>query len=211
MRRLSLLVLVGAPAVILLAAPAAATAPRPDAHDRALAARLDTEVAAFRAIAAQTSGDASTRSLDGCLYLKKHPKDAFAAIFVLLPALVIELVAEHKQELTGLERAVAGMRPDSALFRRWLAAERASLRLILEFDNGGRKIDLCKAAAVMLDKTSTPADIRRVLGVDPGLIPKLFSGNSSAAGSTVTTLNPKMRAFLIAAGVPRKHAVVLTS
>ncbi len=202
-----------ASAAVMLTASAAAIAatPRPDAYDRALAARLDAKVATFRAIAAQTSGGTSTQSLDHCAYLKKHPKDAFAAIFAILPALLVELVSEYKPRLTDLKATIARMHPHAPLFRQWLTAQRKNFALILQFDSHGKKVDLCAVATVMLTKTSSPADIRRVLGVDPALIAKLFASGSSSAGGAVARLNPKMRAFLIAAGVPRKNAVALTS
>ena len=66
------------------------------------------------------------------------------------------------------------MHPHSALFRKWTAAEGQDLALILKFDNHGKKIDLCHAATVMLDKKTTAADIRRVIGIDPTLIALVF-------------------------------------
>jgi hypothetical protein len=101
-----------------------------------------------------------------------------------------------------------GLHPHSALFRSWTAAEARDLALILKFDNHGKKIDLCQAAAVMLDKKTTPADIRRVIGIDPALIALLFQRPVS---KTLTHLNPKMRAFFVAAGLPAADAKTLTS
>ncbi len=190
---------------------ALAAAAKPDAHDRALAARLDAKVATFRAIAARTSGGNSTKSLNSCAYLKKHPKDAFAAVFALLPALLAQVVNEYRPQLTDLRDTVVAMHPDSPLFRQWLAATGESFGLILTFDNHGKKIDLCRAAQVMLSKTSTPADVKRVLGIDPALVATLFSRSSTEASTTITKLNPKMRAFLVAAGVSRRNAVAMTT
>ena len=100
--------------------------------------------------------------------------------------------------------------PDSTLFRSWVGAEQKNLELILAFDNHGAKIDLCRAATVMLDKSSTADDVQKVLGIDPSLIARLFSSGSSAAGASLTRLNPRMRTFFVAAGLSRKDAAILT-
>jgi hypothetical protein len=60
----------------------------------------------------------------------------------------------------------------------------------------------------MLDKKSTPADVQRVLGIDPSLIAVLFQ---SPAGAALAGLNPQMRAFFIAAGLSKADAKILTS
>ena len=83
--------------------------------------------------------------------------------------------------------------------------------LILQYDNHGQKIDFCRAATVLLSKKSTAQDIRKAIGIDPALIGKLFSSGSSGPGTTVTHLNPKMRKFLVAAGVSARNAKALTT
>ena len=84
----------------LAASAAAATAPRPDGHDRALALALDAKVKTFRAIAKQTGQSSSLQSsLDRCPLLKNDPSQAFAAFFVLIPALLAELVNEDGPQL----------------------------------------------------------------------------------------------------------------
>lgn len=200
-------------AVAALAALSAAAAlgagPSPDAHDRALAHRLDAKVQTFREIAAQKGGSASIkRSLDRCPLLQKDPGQAFAALLSVLPALMTEVVNRYGPRLRGLERTINAMHPHSRLFASWLAAEGQSFALILRFDNHGKKVDLCKAAEVMLDKKSTAEDVHRVLGIDPSLIVALFQ---SPASATLTELNSRMRAFFVAAGLPAAHARALTS
>jgi hypothetical protein len=199
-------------AVLALAATAAtaatAAAPKPDAHDRALAARLSAKVSTFREVAASSDDNSLQRSLDRCPLMKKDPGQAFAAVFVLLPALLAGLVNEYRPQLADLRDTVAAMHPHAPVFRQWLDAERRSFGLLLQFDNHGKKIDLCEAATVMLDKHSTADDIHRVLGIDPRLIPKLFQSTSS---SKVTKLNPRMRTFFVAAGVSKANAKALTS
>jgi hypothetical protein len=140
--------------------------------------------------------------------MKKDPSQAFAALFALAPALLVELVNDYGPELRDLRGTIAGMQPHSALFRKWTTAETAEFDLILQFDNHGKKIDLCEAATVMLDKKSTAADIHRVLGIDPILVAKLFT---SSATSAATKLDPQMRAFFVAAGLSAKDAKTLTS
>lgn len=193
----------------VLAAAALGAAPKPDAHDRALARQLDAKVQTFRDIAAKEGvSDSLKHSLDRCPVLQKDPGQAFAALFALLPALLTEIVDDYGPELRGLRQTIAGMHPHAPLFRSWLAAEGQSFALILRFDNHGKKIDLCKAATVMLDKESTAADIQRILGIDPSLIAVLFQ---SPASAKLSKLNPKMRAFFVAAGLPAADAKTLTS
>jgi hypothetical protein len=185
------------------------TGPRPDAHDRALARRLDAKVQTFRKIAAQEGGsDAIKQSLDKCPLLKKDPGQAFAALFALLPALLTQIVNDYGPQIRDVQRTLSPMHPDAPLFRQWLRAENQSFALILRFDNHGKKIDLCRAATVMLDKKSTAADIHRLLGIDPALIGTIFK---SPASATLTKLNPKMQAFFVAAGISKADAKVLTS
>ncbi len=195
--------------VLGLVASAVGAAPRPDGHDRALAARLDAEVTTFKQVVARSHGDSRLQSsLDPCAFAKKDPSQAFAAAFALLPVLRIEVVNDYRPQLTALRDTLGGMRADSALFQQWLDAEKNDFALILEFDNHGKKIDVCKAASVLVDKNSSATYVQRALGIDPTLIAKAFSSPLSA---TLTKLNPKMRPFLIAAGLPRKHAAALTS
>ena len=193
----------------LTAGAAFAAAPKPDAHDRALARALAAKVKTFREIAAQTRGnDSFKQSLDRCPVVKKNPSQAFAAVFAILPALLTELVNDYGPVLRDLRQTLLAMHPHAALFRRWTAAEAKNFDLILQFDNHGKKVDLCEAATVMLDRKSTAADVHRVLGIDPSLIAKLFRAGAS---STATRLDPQMRAFFVAAGLSAKDAKTLTS
>lgn len=193
-------------------AAAGATSTRPDKRDRALIARLDAKVTAFRAIAASKSNDTQLNdALDHCAALKKDPGQAFAAVFALLPALLADLVTEYKPELTDLHDTLAGLHPDSALFRQWASAEAQAFGLILRFDNHGKKIDYCAAAGVLLSKKSTPQQVRDALGLDPALIGLLFSSGTSKESATLKRVNPKMRAFLRAGGVSAQNAKAMTS
>jgi hypothetical protein len=206
-RRITVAVAAGLVALALSVA-ASGAAPRPDAHDRALASQLSAEVTTFKQLSSGTKDNSLQTSLDKCAFIKKHPKDAFGAIFALIPVLLIEVVKDYGPQLRTVRSSIGGMHPDSPLFAQWLTAEGNDLSLILEFDNHGKKIDLCEAATLLLDKKTTAADVHRVLGIDPALLGKIFS---SPASSKLENLNPKMRAFLIAAGVSRKNAAALTS
>lgn len=192
---------------LVLGGAALAATPKPDAHDRRLAAELSAEVTTFQRLAGGKDNSLQT-SLDRCGFIKKHPKDALAAIFALIPVVLIEAVNEYGPQLRTLRSSLGGMHPDSPLFAQWLTAEGDDLSLILEFDNHGKKIDLCEAATLLLDKKTTAADVHRVLGIDPALLRKLFS---SPVSSRLEKLNPRMQAFLIAAGVSKKNAASLTS
>ncbi|HEX4518788.1 MAG TPA: hypothetical protein VH063_04310 [Gaiellaceae bacterium] len=205
-RQIGTVVAAGMLVLVLSAASFAATA-KPDSHDRALAALLSAKVTTFKQFAG--SPDQSLqKSLDSCALIKKNPKDAFAAIFALLPVILIDVVNEYGPELRALRNSLGAMDPDSPLFAQWLSAEGSDLSLILQFDNHGKKIDLCDAATVLLDKKTTAAELQRVLGIDPALLAKIFTSPVSAR---LEKLNPKMRTFLIAAGVSRKNAATLTS
>ncbi len=193
---------------LALSTGASAAAPKPGAHDRALARQLSARVTTFQQLASGTKDDSFQKSLGRCAFIKKHPKDAFAAIFALVPVVLIEAVDEYGPELRSLRSSIGAMHPDSPLFAQWLTAVGGDLSLILEFDNHGKKIDLCDAATLLLDKKTTAADVHRVLGIDPTLLGKVFSNPVS---SKLENLNPKMRTFLIAAGVSRKNAATLTS
>jgi hypothetical protein len=197
-------------AALPLAAAAAllvTSAPAPDAHDRALAARLDAGVATFRTLAAPSSRAGSLPK--HCAVLNKgSTANRFAAAFALTPVLLGEVVHEYKPQLVSLRKTIDGIHPDSPLFAHWIAAERQSFALLLRLDTHGKKIDLCQAATVMLDKSSTAADWQRAIGFGPALVSLLFN---SKAEATLTSLDPKMRAFFVAAGLSRKSAKTLTS
>jgi hypothetical protein len=186
----------------------ASGAPAPDAHDRALAAKLDAGVATLRKLATPSSNTADS-ALKRCAALNGANADKeFEAAIAVTPVLLGELVHQYKPQLVELQQTIEDIHPDSPLFARWIAALKQSFTLTLRFDTHGRQIDLCKAAAVILDKSSTAADWQRVLGYGPALFAKLFS---SKAGSTLTALDPKMRAFFVAAGIPARNAKTLTS
>src|SRR4051812_12114786 len=121
-------------ALVLAAAPALAATPRPDAHDRALVARLSARISTLKAVAKQTDSKQLDETLKGCPALKGDPSKAFAAVFVLLPALLIDVVNQYKPQLSRLRDELSGMRPHSQLFADWLAREGDSLDLILTFD-----------------------------------------------------------------------------
>ncbi len=201
-------------AAALLALTAAggalAVAARPDAHDRALAAQLNAKLATFAAVVAQSGENSLIKGeLRNCAPFKtKDAGKAFAAAVALLPALMVRLVDDYKPQITELVQTVEALHPDSPLFRAWATALGKSYSLMLEFDNHGAKIDLCHATTVILDKRSTAADYRRALGINPLLVAELFQ---SAASQTVTTLDAKMRAFFLAAGLSASSAATLTS
>ena len=207
-----LVLIVSVTAVLVAASAAAAATPVPDAHDRALAQQLAARVASLQKVAAASKGgdDKITKALKGCKGLGKSPADGFAVVFAMLPVLLVDLVNQIRPQLLEVRSTIGAMHPHAVLFRRWLAAEDASVDQILAFDNHGKKIDYCAAAKVMLAKDASDAQVRAVLGVSSTQIKKLFSGSSSQASATVTKLNPQMRAFLIAAGVRRSVAVQLT-
>jgi hypothetical protein len=193
-------------AALALAGPAAAAAPKPDAHDRALVKQLNDKVTTFRNIASGTQNGGN--SLGKCAQFKGDPQQALGAVFVLIPVFLAEIVNEYGPQIRDLRDTIAAMHPDSPLFARWLAAEQQTFSLLLQFDNHGKKVDLCQAAKVMLDKHSTDADIYRTIGIHTMLIGRLFG---SSASSTVNKLNPQMRAFFVAAGLTPADAKVLTS
>ena len=197
---------------LIAASVAAATTPKPDAHDRALAHQLAAKVESLKKLTAtsNTGDDRITNELKGCKTLGNTPADSFAVIFAMLPVLLIDIVNEIRPILIDIRDTIAGMHPHNSVFRRWLAAEGAGVDQILTFDNHGKKIDSCAAVKVMLAKNPSDARIRAVLGIDPAKLKSLFSGATTQASETVKKLNPQMRAFLIAAGVRRSVAVQLT-
>lgn len=198
-------------AVLVLAlATGAVAAATPDGHDRALAHRLDSKVSTFSTIVAQTGENSLIKGeLKSCApFQSKDPSKAFAAAFALLPALLVRLVDDYKPQMVDLVQTVSAMHPDAPVFREWLTALGKTYALILKLDNHGRKVDLCEATTVFLDKKSTAADYQRALGVSPILIGLVLQ---DTAGTTVSKLDPKMRAFFISAGISAKHAKTLTS
>jgi hypothetical protein len=195
-------------AVLALSGTAAA-AVGPDAHDRALVKQLGDKIAALKSVVSKQSD--TNNLLDNCPAFKKNPSQAFAAAFVLLPAVLVDAVNRYKPQLQDVRSTLAGMHADSPLFRQWLTAEAQSIDLILQFDNHGKTIDYCKAAQVMLSKKSTPTDIKNVLGIDPALIAKLFQGAAQGPGTLLTKLKPQMRAFFVAGGLTPKQAQELTA
>ena len=200
--------------VALLSSSAAtgrAATPRPDSHDRALISRLAAKATTFQTVTTTTSDKRLQKSLDNCAPLKKDPSALFAAAIALLPALLSEVVNEAKPQLVDLRDTLAGMDAHAPLFDQWLATEADSFRLILRFDNHGKKIDYCKAATVMLDKKSTAQDIRNVLGIDPAAIATLFDTRSSSVSARLKRLNPQMRPFFVAGGLSAKMARALTT
>ncbi len=199
--------------VLVAVSTAAAATPAPDAHDRAVARQLAAKVVELQKLTTASKGgdDRITKALQGCKALGKTPADSFDVVFAMLPVLLIEVVNEIRPQLLDLRTAIAAMHPHAPLFRRWLTGERMNLDQILTFDNHGKKIDYCAAAKVMLAKNASNAQVQAVLGVSLSRIKELFSGRSSQASTTVSKLNPRMRAFLIAAGVRRSVAVQLTT
>ena len=213
MRRAARTLAAFAASALLGGAPTATAAtPRPDGHDRALMAQLATKVTTFQALSETTSDDtALQRSLDTCAPLKKDPSLQLAAVFALLPVLLIDVVNQDKPRIVALRDTVSAMDAHAPLFRQWLAAEADTFSLILRFDNHGKRIDDCKAAAVMLDKHSTSQDVHDVLGIDPTLIAQVFASSSSSAGETLKRLNAKMRPFFVAGGLTPRLATRLTT
>jgi len=121
---------------------------------------------------------------------------------------VAQAVDEFRPQLSDLRDTLAAMRADSPLFARWIAAQRSELALFLRFDDHGKKVDVCSALTVMLGRSSTPAEVKRVLGIDPSLVAALYGSRSSA---TLDAIDPMMRTFFVAAGLPRPDAKELTS
>jgi hypothetical protein len=196
-------------AALVLAGAASAATLQPDSHDRMLVQQLAAKVASFKSVAA-TENDKSD-ILNRCSAFKNDPAQAFAAAFVLLPALIVDIVNKYKPQLQDVRDTLAAMHPDSMLFEQWLHAESQSFDLLLQFDNHGKKIDYCKAAQVMLSKHATAADIRDVLGLDPALVAKLFGSGAQDASAALKRLNPEMRKFFVAGGLTLRQATALTS
>lgn len=196
--------------LVAVSAAAAAT-PKPDAHDRAVARQLAAKVEELQKLssASKAADDRITKSLEGCKGLGKTPAESFGVVFAMLPVMLIDMVNELRPLVLDLRATLGAMRPHATLFRRWLDGHRAGIDQILALDNGGKKIDYCAAAKVLLAKNATDAQVEAVLGVRPSVIKAVFT-TGLGRSSTVTKLNPRMRAFLIAAGVRRSIAVQLT-
>jgi hypothetical protein len=189
-------------------ASTASAAPRPDAHDRALMAQLEGKVVQYENFGSNSTGDIEAL-MRKCGFAKGDPSHELSVVFALLPISVI--VQELHDPFTDIEQMLSTMRPHSALFRSWVVAERNEVAFLLRFDNGGKKIDECKAARVLLSKQPRPAQIKAALGVEPALVAQLILRSTTGAGSGLQRLNPPMRAFLLAGGVSQKHAEALTS
>ena len=196
------------PAAAAAAALLVSSGNAPDAHDRALAARLNTGVATLRKLAKPGAGAINLKPKNCAALRNGTAGERFAAAIIVTPILVGEVVHHYKPQLVAVQQTIESIHPDSPLFTRWIAALKESFAQTLQFDTRGKKIDLCKAASVMLDKRSTPADWRRTVGFGPELVARAFN---SKAQATLTALDPKMRAFLIAAGLSRQDAKTLTS
>jgi hypothetical protein len=189
----------------VLVAPAGAVR-APDAHDRALMSRLEAKVQEYEALG--PSSNVTDSTVAQCAFVKKDPAKGFAAAFAVLPVDVIELVTRFRGPFRDIQRTLLSVDPHDGLFRRWVAAERAEVALLLSFDNGGKTIDVCHAARLLMEKHPPPAEVREVLGINPSLVPLLFRRTST---SPLSKLNPAMRAFFIAGGVSKKHAEALTT
>ena len=81
-----------------------------------------------------------------------------------------------RPQLLDVRATIGAMHPHATVFRRWLAAELATVDQILTFDNHGKKIDYCAAAKVMLAKNPSDTQVQAVLGIPPSRIKALFSG-----------------------------------
>jgi hypothetical protein len=196
--------LVVLPMLAVLAATASA-ARAPDAHDRALMARLEAKVAEYHTLGKSKSLDPS---LEKCSFVKGDPSKAFAAAIAALPALVAELVHKYRPVFDDIDQTLASMQPDDAVFRRWIAAMRQDVAFLLRFDNGGKKIDVCGAADAVLH--NRVADFSRAVGLPASLLAQFLSREAGGESAALKRLNAQMRLFLIAGGVSRARAVQLT-
>jgi hypothetical protein len=186
----------------------AAGARTPDGHDRALMARLEAKVQLYAGLGSSTA--AADSKVKQCAFVKQDPSKEFAASFAVVPVYLIEFVTKFKGPFLDIQRTLVSMHPHDDLFRRWVAAERAEVSFLLRFDNGGKAVDVCKAAQLLMQKQPPPAEVRAVLGIDPALVPQAFL-RALPTKSPLSKLNPPMRVFLIAGGVSKKHAEQLTS
>ena len=124
-------------------------------------------------------------------------------MIALAPVLLGEVVHRYRPQLVALRNTIDGMHPDSPLFAQWIGALQQDFALVLQLDTHGRKIDLCKAAGVILDKSSTAAQWRRATGMDPALLARFFDNKSQAK---LTALEPKMKSFFVSAGLSAQDA-----
>jgi hypothetical protein len=190
--------------------PVALAAPVPDSHDRVLMAQLEAKVAQYERLGSNSSSDIDAL-MSKCGLAKKDPAQAFKVAFALLPVAAIELVQRYRGPFVDIRQTLGSMHPHSALFRSWVAAELRELDFLLRFDNGGKRIDPCKAAQVMLSEHPTAAQIKSTLGVDPVLLAQLVARSTTGHASDLKQLDPPMRKFFLAGGVSPKHADALTS
>jgi hypothetical protein len=201
MKRLLMFVL---PLLAALASTASA-ARVPDAHDRALMAQLEAKVAEYHTVGKSTSVD---HSLEKCSFVKGDVSKAFAATIAALPAIVAQLVHRYRAAFDDIEQTLASMRPDDAVFRRWVAAMHDDVAFLIRFDNGGKKIDLCRAAdAVLHNRVS---EFSQVLGLPASLVKRFLTRELGGQGAALKRLDTEMRPFLIAGGVSPEHAGEMT-
>jgi hypothetical protein len=180
----------------------------PDAHDRALMARLEAKVQLYAGLG--SSSAAADSKVKQCAFVKHDPSKELSASLAVVPVDVIEAVTKFKKPFLDIQRTLVAMHPHDGLFRRWVAAERAELAFLLRFDNGGKVIDVCAAAQLLMQKQPPPAEVRAALGIDPALVPQAFL-RALTTKSPLSKLNPPMRVFFIAGGVSKKNAEQLTS
>ena len=177
---------IAAAALALVAAAPPAAPPRPDPHDRALAHQLSAKVAAFRAVVTK-SGAGLQKSIDSCPAAKKDPSQAFALVFAAVPALFTEIVTEYKPQIVALRDTVGAMHPDAPVFGTWLTALGQSFDLLLEFDNHGKQVDICKAATVLarqaFDRRGHPARARHRPDADRAALHEQAPDEADEAGA----------------------------
>jgi hypothetical protein len=171
-------------------------------------ARLEAKVQLYAGLG--SSSAAADSKVKQCAFVKQDPSKEFAASIAVVPVEVIELVTKFKRPFLDMQRTLVSMHPHDDLFRRWVAAERAELAFLLRFDNGGKTIDVCKAAQLLMQKQPPPAEVRAALGIDPALVPQAFL-RALTTKSPLSKLNQPMRVFFIAGGVSKKHAEQLTT
>ena len=211
---------------------AAASAGRPDAHDRTLSAALDSRVAFFGSIDTTAFGSGEARALRSCVPLekgllkdKKNVGAAFAGVltsaFELALPLTVDLADRYGTQLLALRQTLQAMHADSPLFRRWITAELRSLNLILSFTSHGRQVAPCAVAVYLQGLTrSSKAQLKNYaarfaqqtgvsLATYERLAPEFYS-NANPLGA-LTRLEPSMVAFFVAAGLSSKNATVISS
>ena len=102
---------------LVAASVAAATTPKPDAHDRALAQQLAAKVESLKKLTATSNSgdDRITNELKGCKTLGKTPADSFAVVFAMLPVLLIDIVNEIRPILIDIRDTIAAC-PHNSVF-----------------------------------------------------------------------------------------------